>query len=152
MQMNRRTAVAALISSLVSFRTTASGAGGAEPHGEKNGTTNPYTVRQFTAPFYPVMARQASIEGKLTAIVHISRNGRVASVTDVKGHPLFQGAVSEVLKEWRFDPLNNEDGQMEITFAFVLKGDSGQGITTYKVSGVLPNYMEIAVNPVGANP
>lgn len=152
MQMNRRTVLATLISFPAFFRTSGSRARETEPHDQKKDNASRYTVRKFTAPFYPVMARQTGIEGDLTALVQISRDGRVASVTDIKGHPLFGPPVSDALMEWQFDPLNGEEGQMEITFSFMLKGDSDQRVLNYTVSGILPNYIKIEVNPFGANP
>jgi outer membrane biosynthesis protein TonB len=92
------------------------------------------------------VARQVGIEGKVTAVARIARNGTVSAVTDFDGHVLFQSAVESALKEWQFE-AQNEQGQIQITFQFVFKGTRDEKVLSYKVSGTLPSYIEIEVNP-----
>jgi len=146
-QVNRRSVLAALVSSVCLFRSSAPNS-----HQRADEPKQKYTLRKFTAPFYPVMARQVGIEGKAALVAHLSKEGRVSAVTNVSGNPLFQSAVSEAVKEWRFDRLIDEVGQLTITFQFLLKGEPDQRIVNYKVSGTLPDYFEIEANPFGANP
>jgi TonB family protein len=149
--MNRRRALATAVSSLCFFRIGASGTERAFEQGKYEGRTKGYTLRKFTAPFYSPMARQLSIEGRVTAEAHIAKDGTVSSVTNINGHPLFQTEVSNALKEWEFEIPGDDAGPLEITFQFVLKGERDQKILNYRVSGDLPTHFEIEVNPFPYN-
>jgi TonB family protein len=140
-QINRRSVLAALISSLCFFRGSELNSRQRDEESKQN-----CIVRKFTAPFYPPAARQIGIEGKVTAVAHIARNGTVSAVTDFDGHVLFQSAVEGALKEWQFQAPNDQ-GQIQITFQFVFKGTRDEKVLNYKVSGTLPSYIEIEVNP-----
>ena len=149
--INRRSLLASLISSLGVFCPSGL-TYGQEPSQSTEEQKKTYTLRKFTAPFYPVMARQVGIEGRATLVAHIAKDGKVSDVTDSSGNPLFQAAVSEAVREWQFDARTEQMGQLRITFQFLLKGNPDQRIVSYKVSGTLPDYFEVQVNPFGANP
>ena len=145
--MNRRTLFASVVSSLCVFRVSGFGSNQPLQQSEKEQKTRNYTLRKFTAPFYPLFARQAGIEGKTTAVVHIATDGSVTSVSEIDGHPVFAEVVSNALKEWQFDALSEQLGQIQITFQFRLRGVRDQRILNYKVSGALPTSFEVEVNP-----
>lgn len=149
--MNRRTALGRLISGVCSLQMGRHGIWNAMQTGMER-TTEGVTLRKFAAPFYPLMARQTGIEGRVTALANISTDGEITSVADVKGHPLLGSAVSDALKEWHFDPPGKGGAQIEITFLFALRGSRDQRVLSYKVSGTLPSYFEIVVNPFANNP
>jgi len=149
--INRRSLLASLISSLGIFRPSGL-TYGQEPSRSADAQRKSYTLRKFTAPFYPVMARQVDIEGRATLVAHIAKDGKVSDATDSSGNSLFQAAVSEAVREWQFDAPTEQMGQLRITFQFFLKGNPDQRILSYKVSGTLPDYFEIQANPFGANP
>jgi len=145
-QVNRRSVLAALVASLCFFR-----ANGQNSRQREDEPRQSYRLRKFIAPFYGSMARQVALEGKATLVAHIGKDGKVNAVSEVSRHPLFHEAVSDAVKEWQFDSLNDQPGQIEITFKFSLKGDRDWRVLNYKVSGTLPNYFEIEVNPVPDN-
>ena len=140
-QVNRRSVLAALVSSLCVFR-------GSELKSRRRdeGLKQNCILRKFTAPFYPPAARQLGLEGKVTAVARIARDGSVSAITDFDGHVLFQPAVEGALKEWQFQAPNDQE-QIKITFHFVFKGKRDEKVLSYKVSGTLASYMEIEVNP-----
>ena len=148
--MNRRTALSVFISWLCSVPTLGGGSGelGSQAMEERTGG---FVLRKFEAPFYSPMARQLGIEGRTTALAHISKDGKVTSVIHTDGHPLFQPEVSRALSEWQFEALGEVEGQVQITFRFILKGNRDQQILSYKVSGTLPSEFEIEVNPFPNN-
>lgn len=134
---HRRSFLAALISSFLACRAS----------GQDAQTDKTYTLRKFTSPFYPPLARQTGIEGKAAAVAHIAPDGSVSAVTDYDGHGIFQSAVVDALKDWQFQNMDGQEGQIRITFQFAFKGVRDQRVLHFKVSANLPSYFEIEVNP-----
>jgi len=68
-----------------------------------NPAVQPYGNRR---PVYPVLARQAGIEGWVEVEVLVGTDGKVfqARVLKVEGHPSFGPATLEVARLWRFAP------------------------------------------------
>jgi TonB family protein len=55
-------------------------------------------------PFYPPLAREARIEGKLTLRFTVNANGETADVEATSGHKLLREAAIENLQTWKFWP------------------------------------------------
>lgn len=98
-------------------------------------------------PMYPPLARQVGIEGKVVALVNLSPDGLVASVTIVSGHPLLLGYVEDCLKNWEVEAVGDQVKKAKLEFNFLLKGDHAERILSYRVSGQMPGYFEIETNP-----
>ena len=58
-------------------------------------------LKSAPMPFYPPLARQARIEGKVLLRVTVNEAGE-ASVEGVSGHALLRNATVEYLKDWKF--------------------------------------------------
>jgi protein TonB len=61
-------------------------------------------------PQYPILAKQAGIQGAVVLEAVISRGGTIVNLKVISGHPfLIQGAL-EAVRQWRYKPtlLNNE--------------------------------------------
>lgn len=75
-----------------------------------------------TEPKYPVLARQARVQGDVLLDAILDTDGRIAEVSVVSGHPLLIPAALECVKSWRFEPtyLNDEPVavKMIITVSF----------------------------------
>jgi len=54
-------------------------------------------------PKYPVLARQARIEGEVHVEFILNSSGEPVSVTAVSGHPMLKGAAEENVKTWKFE-------------------------------------------------
>ncbi len=145
--MNRRTALAALISSFSSVCMSRSRSERANPQAEGLQKSTRYALKKFTVPFYPPLARQINLEGKATVLAHISVDGRVSSVTHVDSHPLFHAAVVEAVEKWEFEAPDHQGEPLPVTIQFTLKGNRDERILNYKVSGALPDYFKIEANP-----
>jgi protein TonB len=61
-------------------------------------------------PIYPPLARQARISGDVRLEAVISRDGTVASLQVISGHPLLAPAAVEAVRQWLYRPttLNGE--------------------------------------------
>jgi len=55
-------------------------------------------------PNYPILARQAKIQGVVTIDAVIDRNGRVVEMSVISGHPSLIQAALEALGQWRYEP------------------------------------------------
>jgi len=66
---------------------------------------------QLVAPLYPPAARQARIQGIVTAHVTVGTDGHVKEATLISGHPLLAPAALEALKQYVYSPMVL-DGQL----------------------------------------
>ena len=75
-------------------------------------------------PVYPSLAAMARIQGDVTLHAIIDREGRVAELQVVSGHPVLVQAALAAVRTWRYRPtrLNGEPVEVEttITVSFVL--------------------------------
>ncbi len=75
-------------------------------------------------PVYPIIAKQARIQGEVVLTATISKEGTIESLQVLSGHPLLTGAAVDAVKQWRFKPflLNGEPIEIEtiINVNFVL--------------------------------
>ena len=64
---------------------------------------------------YPQMARIAHIQGNVILQVLIDKQGRVASIKPISGHPILIQAALDAVKQWEYKPflLNGEPAQVE---------------------------------------
>lgn len=67
------------------------------------------------APVYPPLARQARIQGTVILRVTIDKEGNVANLELVSGHPMLAPAAIEAVRQWRYTPygLNGEIVEVE---------------------------------------
>jgi hypothetical protein len=104
-------------------------------------------VRSFTIPEYRPIARQAAVQGDVSAIALISADGNVESISDVEGPALLQGQAVDALKSWKFTNLTNQPIMSRITFRWKLEGPGTDQYSPVKISGQLPGTIEIVTNP-----
>ena len=71
----------------------------------------------------------------------------MSAITDFNGHAVFESAVTDALKEWQFQSLDGQEGEIQVTFQFTFKGVRDERVLNYRVSGTLPSNFEIEVNP-----
>lgn len=78
-------------------------------------------------PIYPLLARQARVQGAVELRAIISRAGTIENLVVVRGHPMLAAAAIEAVRQWRYRPylLNNDpiEVETEITVNFVLSGN-----------------------------
>lgn len=73
-------------------------------------------------PVYPLLARNARVEGKVVFKAVISAQGTIQALTLVSGHALLVDAAREAVKQWRYRPtmLNGDpcevDTVIEVNF------------------------------------
>ena len=77
-------------------------------------------------PEYPSAARAAHIQGTVVLRAIISRDGFIANLRVLSGHPMLLKAAMDAVSQWRYRPyrLNDEPVEVEtqVTVNFVLAG------------------------------
>jgi periplasmic protein TonB len=77
-------------------------------------------------PVYPLLARQARIQGKVLLRAVISREGAIENLQVVSGHPMLVQSAIDAVRQWRYRPyfLNDQAVEVEtqVTVKFVLSG------------------------------
>jgi periplasmic protein TonB len=81
-------------------------------------------VLRRVQPPYPVIARQARIQGSVQVQIDISEDGAVTNVTLLSGHPLLREAALQAAKQWLFIPTELNGQRVRavglLTFNFTL--------------------------------
>ena len=79
-------------------------------------------------PAYPVLARQAHVQGTVVLTAIIDKEGNIQNLQLVSGHPLLTPAAIEAVKQWRYKPflLNGQPVLIEttVTVNFNLRTES----------------------------
>ena len=68
-------------------------------------------------PVYPALARQAGIQGTVQLQAIIAKDGTVANLTVVSGHPMLVPAALDAVRQWRYQTtlLNGNPVEVETT-------------------------------------
>ena len=72
-------------------------------------TKKPEVIKQ-SRPEYPISARKAGVEGRVTVRVLINTDGKVEKVEVIKGHPMLNEAAMDAASKWEFTP-GEQDGK-----------------------------------------
>ena len=56
-------------------------------------------------PGYPEVARRAGIEGQVTLLLRIGKDGSVEDAQLLSGEPVLGRAAAEAVEQWRYSPL-----------------------------------------------
>ncbi len=79
-----------------------------------------------TKPVYPALARQARIQGDVVLHAIIDKDGKVAELQVMSGHPLLVQAALDAVKQWTYRPtlLNGDPVEVDttITVHFTMGG------------------------------
>jgi hypothetical protein len=104
-------------------------------------------VRHFVVPRYAPLARQTLIQGDVSVHIHVGKNGTVESVSDVQGPKLLSDEVTKAVMSWTYDLKTEDSAEVVTIFRFSLEGTNAQETKFVRVSGDLPNLIEIVTNP-----
>ena len=83
-------------------------------------------------PSYPPLARQARVQGTVVLHALIGKDGTIADLSVISGHPMLIQAAMDAVKQWRYKPylLNGEPVlvQTTINVNFELNGPASEGL------------------------
>jgi protein TonB len=93
---------------------------------KQGGIVTAASILSQTRPVYPTLARQARIQGNVLLHAIIGKDGRVAQLEVMSGHPLLVQAALDAVKQWLYKPtlLNGDPVEVDttITVTFTLGG------------------------------
>jgi protein TonB len=93
---------------------------------KQGGNVTAASIITQTRPSYPALARQARIQGSVVLHAIIDKDGNVAQLEVVSGHPLLVQAALDAVRQWRYKPtlLNGDPVEVDttITVTFTLGG------------------------------
>ena len=91
---------------------------------KQGGVVTAASILSQTRPVYPALARQARIQGSVVLHAIIGRDGRVAQLEVMSGHPLLVLAALDAVKQWLYKPtlLNGDAVEVDttITVTFIM--------------------------------
>jgi len=84
---------------------------------KQGGEVTAASIITQTRPAYPPLARQARIQGTVVLHAIIDKEGKVAQLEVVSGHPLLVQSAIEAVKQWRYKPtqLNGDPVEVDTT-------------------------------------
>jgi protein TonB len=93
---------------------------------KQGGAVTAASIITQTHPVYPSLARQARIQGTVVLHAIIDKEGKVAQLEVVSGHPLLVQSALEAVKQWRYKPtqLNGDPVEIDTTIqvTFTMNG------------------------------
>ena len=93
---------------------------------KQGGNVTAASIINQTRPVYPPLARQARIQGSVVLHAIIDKDGKVAELQVVSGHPLLVQAALDAVKQWLYKPtlLNGDPVEVDttITVTFTMGG------------------------------
>jgi protein TonB len=93
---------------------------------KQGGNVTAASILQQTKPLYPALARQARIQGNVVLHAIIDKDGKVAQLEVISGHPLLVQSALDAVKQWRYKPtlLNGDPVEVDttITDTFTMGG------------------------------
>jgi protein TonB len=93
---------------------------------KQGGQVTAASIITQTRPVYPALARQARIQGNVVLHAIIDKEGKVAQLEVISGHPLLVQSALDAVKQWRYKPtqLNGDPVEVDttITVTFTMGG------------------------------
>jgi protein TonB len=93
---------------------------------KQGGNVTAASIITQTKPLYPALARQARIQGNVVLHAIIDKEGKVAQLEVISGHPLLVQSALDAVKQWRYKPtlLNGDPVEVDttITVTFTMGG------------------------------
>ena len=84
---------------------------------KQGGNVTAASIITQTRPLYPPLARQARIQGNVVLHAIIDKDGKVAQLEVISGHPLLVQSALDAVKQWRYKPtqLNGDPVEVDTT-------------------------------------
>jgi protein TonB len=84
---------------------------------KQGGAVTAASIITQTKPVYPPLARQARIQGNVVLHAIIDKEGKVAQLEVISGHPLLVQSALDAVKQWRYKAtqLNGDPVEVDTT-------------------------------------
>jgi TonB family protein len=103
-------------------------------------------VKHIVTPDYPLLARQARLEGIAKVEIDIADDGTVLSAKAASPSEILSRAAEGNIKEWTFYPQRG-GGQFKLTIVYQFKLVGKEGDFPTIVAFDLPDRVEITAHP-----
>ena len=72
---------------------------------------------KIVRPVYPEFAKETRVQGRMSLVCFVGKDGKVKSIEVEQGHPLLIKAPTDAVSQWEFKPvlLNGEAVEVETT-------------------------------------
>jgi TonB family protein len=60
---------------------------------------------KIVRPVYPELAKETRVQGRVSLVCLVSKDGNVKSIEVKAGHPLLLKAATDAVSQWKFKPL-----------------------------------------------
>ena len=72
-------------------------------------------------PLYPPLAKQARVQGTVVLSAIISKEGNIAQLKVMSGHPMLIQNALDAVRQWKYKPyvLNGEPVEVDTTISVV---------------------------------
>jgi len=72
-------------------------------------------------PTYPMLAKQARVQGEVVLSAIINTNGEIQNLQLVSGHPMLVPEAIAAVRQWRYKPylLNGQPVEVETTITVI---------------------------------
>jgi TonB family protein len=113
-------------------------------------------IAKKVQPQYPQEAREQHIQGTVVLKAQISKEGDVAQLELVSGHPLLVPAAIEAVKQWKYKPflLNGQplvvETQITVSFTLALPEDAKDEPNPSRAVGDVPGGTSCGENGAAA--
>ena len=99
---------------------------------------------KIVRPIYPELAKETRVQGRVSLVCLVSKNGKVKSIEVKQGHPSLIKAATHAVSQWEFKPvlLNGEAVEVETA--------ANVDFRLPKVQRTLPPEAKCLVNAVTA--
>ena len=78
---------------------------------EADSVAHPPEIVTYVVPQYPLKAREAGLQGRVLVMVIIDEKGKVENgVQIVDSIPMLDQAAIDAVRQWRFSPARDSDG------------------------------------------
>lgn len=84
--------------------------------------STPLRVAFLVAPSYSWFARHAGIQGSVSVVAAVNREGKVLKATVTAGSPVLAELAQQALNRWVFEGCDSESCEAPVEFVFALEG------------------------------
>jgi TonB family protein len=78
------------------------------------GNVQSMKLKNKVAPVYPPLAKQARIQGTVRFMVRIDKQGKIANMELIAGHPLLVTAAQEAVRQWEYETTMLNGNPVEV--------------------------------------
>ncbi len=107
-------------------------------------------IRQIVVPTYPLLGRDARLQGRVRMDLEIGEDGKVQSVRSSGAHILLLDESEKNIRQWTFGPYPEGTRfpvRWVVRYEYKLEGEEEYRMSPPRVVITLPNDVQIVARP-----